>query len=276
MSVASGAAGWLGAPVPTATVKQRLGAALVVSLFVIGVYVFSAAQSGAVANGQIVTTNKYPFAVKLTMTGIPTASGGKRNSACSASLVAPGWIITAGHCFTDKNGKRVSRPVADLTTATVGRADVRDTSRGHVSKIVEVKQAPGGADIAVARIATPVRDVAPLRLNISIPKSGQVLRLTGYGSVTGTNPKPVNAMRTGQFTIKSVGSKTISVTGRSPKRNTSACSFDSGAPYFAETSRGPRLVSVESNGPTCPHSANETTTRVDVLETWIRTTTGAK
>jgi hypothetical protein len=32
-----------------------------------------------------------------------------------------------------------------------------------------------------------------------------------------------------------------------------------------------RLVSVESSGPDCPHSGNETTSRVDVVSGWIRT-----
>jgi len=266
---------WLGSPVPSATVLRRVGAAAVLCLLVTGVCVAAASSSGAVANGQPAPKGKYPFAVKLTMTGIPTASGGKRNSACSASLVSQQWIITAGHCFTDKNGKRVSRPVAHTTLATIGRTDVR-VAGGHILKIVAVRQAPGGADIAVAKLASPVEDIAPLKLNIKVPKTGAVVRLTGYGSVTGVNPKTVNVLRTGTMTITSVKSTTVGVTGRSPKRNTSACAFDSGAPYFAQTANGPRLVSVESNGPTCPHSKVETTTRVDPLVAWIRTTTGAK
>jgi secreted trypsin-like serine protease len=261
--------------VPSASVIRRSGAALVVSLLVGAACVAAAGSSGAVANGTPAPKGTYPFAVKLTMTGIPTASGGRRNSACSASLVSAQWIITAGHCFTDKNGKRVSRPVAEVTTAVVGRTDVRD-SGGHVSRIVAVRQAPGGADVAVAKLATPVRGIAPLKLGITTPKTGQVLRLTGYGSTTGTDPKPVKVLRTGTFTVRNVKAKTVGVTGRKPKRNTSPCAYDSGAPYFAETSRGPRLVSVESGGPTCPHSKVETTSRVDVLETWIRRTTGAK
>jgi hypothetical protein len=63
----------------------------------------------------------------------------------------------------------------------------------------------------------------------------------------------------------------VLVTGYSPSRDTSACLYDSGAPYVRSVSGVLRLVSVESTGPNCPHSLNETTSRVDVVGAWIRT-----
>jgi hypothetical protein len=44
-----------------------------------------------------------------------------------------------------------------------------------------------------------------------------------------------------------------------------------GAPYFTVPRTGlPVLVSVESNGPDCPHTGPETTSRVDTVAPWIR------
>jgi len=48
--------------------------------------------------------------VKLTMTHIPRPDGTFYDSACSAALISPSWIITAGHCFHDVNRNPVSGP----------------------------------------------------------------------------------------------------------------------------------------------------------------------
>jgi hypothetical protein len=63
----------------------------------------------------------------------------------------------------------------------------------------------------------------------------------------------------------------VLVRGYSPAADTSACLYDSGAPYFsAPPGAAPRLVSVENTGPNCPHAQSETTARIDVLVSWIR------
>ncbi|MDP9093163.1 MAG: hypothetical protein M3N95_09545 [Actinomycetota bacterium] len=50
-----------------------------------------------------------------------------------------------------------------------------------------------------------------------------------------------------------------------------ACLYDSGAPYFTRpTSGAALLVSVESNGPNCPHTSPETTARIDNIVSWIK------
>jgi secreted trypsin-like serine protease len=222
-----------------------------------------------IANGDDVPEGSYRFSVKLTMTGIPTANGGRRNSACSGALISSRWIITAGHCFRDADGVRVERPVADLTTAAVGRADLEGTN-GEVRTIVAVRQL-FTSDIAVAELDHPVYGIRPIRLARTAPEIGQIVRLTGYGSVTGTNPSPSTRLRTGQFTVVSVNETTIGTKGYAPEPNTSPCPYDSGAPYFIEGHDGHvTLVSIESNGPSCPHALEETTARIDVAAKWIR------
>jgi len=77
--------------------------------------------------------------------------------------------------------------------------------------------------------------------------------------------------------VNFMGSDTVvGVVGYLPKPTTSGCLYDSGAPYFVETPhRAPRLVSLESNGPACPHAQTETTARVDLVVPWIRQTIGS-
>jgi hypothetical protein len=61
--------------------------------------------------------------------------------------------------------------------------------------------------------------------------------------------------------------------GYYPAADTSACLYDSGAPYFTTpTGAAPLLVSIESNGPDCPHTTPEITARVDTITSWIKTT----
>lgn len=234
--------------------------------------VFAIAGMGtanAIANGELVPEGSYRFSVQLVMTGIPTATGGKRNSGCSGALIARQWIITAGHCFRDANGVRVERPVADSTVATIGKADVNGTGKGYVLDVVAVRQSPT-ADVSIAKLASPVRGIKPLTISDTPPEPGDVLRLTGYGSVTGTNPVQETKLRTGQLSVLTVEDSIIGVEGFAPQPDTTPCPFDSGGPFFVEQRwRAPKLVSVVSNGPSCPHSEQENSARVDNIKDWI-------
>jgi secreted trypsin-like serine protease len=202
------------------------------------------------------------------MTHIPRSDGTFYDSACSAALVSPTWIATAGHCFHDVNRNRVSGPVPYPTTATLNSVDL-GTNAGDVRQVVTVRQA-ANADIALAQLSSPVTDVVPLALSRAKPTTGQILTIAGWGATSSTNPTPSTRLTLGQVKVKTVKSATLGVVGYYPANDTSACLYDSGAPYFASTASGPVLVSVESDGPSCPHTTAETTYRVDPLVTWMR------
>jgi secreted trypsin-like serine protease len=228
----------------------------------------------AIANGTPVPEGQYRFSVKLTMTNIPRPDGSHYNSACSAALISARWIMTAGHCFHDVNRNRVSGLVPYATTALVGQADVAGTG-GHLVNVVWVQQSPSN-DIAVAELDQAITDVQPIEVSTRTPKIGEVLRITGWGATSSDNPVPNTHLLTGQVTVSSVTPTVVGVKGYRPLPTTSACLYDSGAPYFLERKgRAPLLVSVESDGPDCPHDQEETTSRVDTVANWVHRVTSS-
>ena len=201
----------------------------------------------AVANGTPAPLGQYPFAVRLAMTHIPRSDGTFYDSACSAALISPTWIITAGHCFHDINRVPVSGPVPYATTATLNTAAARPacaprslvrpsrpaipcTGRDHRRH----RRAAGRprTDIALARLSAPVTDVTPLGLSDTGPAAGAVLTIAGWGATTSFLPTPRTRLSIGQVKIQTVNPTTITVVGSYPAADTSACLYDSGAPYF--------------------------------------------
>ena len=106
------------------TMKSMVTGAVLIPVLACGLLVGATGAAHAIANGEPVPDGKYGFSVKLTMTGIPTADGGRRNSACSGALVAPRWVITAGHCFrTFDNIRRGPRGRSDHGHRWANRPD---------------------------------------------------------------------------------------------------------------------------------------------------------
>ncbi|MEU8238128.1 trypsin-like serine protease [Actinoplanes missouriensis] len=232
-----------------------------------------AGPAAAIAYGDDAPDRAYRFAVMLTMTGLPAEGGGTRDSWCSGALIAPRWVITAGHCFRDAGGRRVGRTVAERTTAIVGRAEPGGPG-GHEVEVVGAVQAEG-ADVALAELAEPITDVPPIPLADRAPRPGEVLRLAGFGLTgDGDGTRPPEVLQTGTFTVDAVGDTLIEASGRSPRADTSPCPHDSGGPYFRQEPGGRvALVAVVSSGPSCPHTGPDFSARVDSLAGWVSSTT---
>ncbi|WP_410634600.1 S1 family peptidase [Amycolatopsis sp. cmx-4-83] len=227
----------------------------------------TAPTAWAVAHGTDVPPGQFGNVAKLSMTKIPRPDGSTYSSYCTGALIAPAWVLTTGHCFHDANRNRVAGKVPYPTTVTLGLVDEAVES-GVARKATEVLQAKEN-DVALIRLDTPVTTVPPLAVSRAVPKVGQQLTLAGWGSLTGTDPKPATRMQQGTVAVAKVDPATLGVRGAAPEITTSACTYDSGAPYFT----GGKLVALEATGPGCPHAGIETTSRADVIADWIATHT---
>jgi hypothetical protein len=131
------------------------------------------------------------------------------------------------------------------------------------------------ADVALAKIDTPVTDVPLLPVSRTAPAVGSTVRLAGYGATNGDESKTATRLQTGEFRVASISNAFLGMTGQAPQRNTSACPHDSGGPYFMQKDGGdPVLVAVVGRGPVCPHSAVDLGGRVDNIADWIVATVG--
>lgn len=227
----------------------------------------------AIAGGEDAPKGAYPFAAALSMPKIVRSDGTEYASACSGALIAPKWIITAGHCVHDGDRNRVSGPPRYQITATVGR-DTLSGSGGTTVEVVNVVQNPD-TDVALAELADPVESVEPLGIRTEAPEQGDSVVLAGWGADDGSadlTHRP-DRLQTADFQVTRITGTELSIEATGPDLLTSACAFDSGAPFFSDDDE-PLLVATEISGPTCPHSSEETTARADVLVDWIGAQTG--
>ncbi|MEC3974532.1 S1 family peptidase [Amycolatopsis sp. H20-H5] len=230
-----------------------------------------APPANAVANGSDVPAGQFGFVAKLTMTNIPRPDGSTYTSYCTGSLIAPKWIVTTGHCFHDANRNRVSGQTPYPTTVLLGLTDEK-TQNGQTRRGTQVLQSPQ-SDVALLRLDQPVTDLPPLTVNHVTPSMGQHLTLAGWGSQTATDPKPSSRLQQGTVQVTQTTPTTLGVRGVSPAATTSACTYDSGAPYFIPAAPSGQLVSIETTGPNCPHASTETTSRADTIANWLTTNT---
>jgi secreted trypsin-like serine protease len=210
-----------------------------------------------------------PFNAKLTSTNIPVPGGGVRSGACSGSLVAPQWVVTAGHCFHDVNDVRVGgRPRYDMTV-TLGKLRDSDTG-GESAQVVDVRQSALN-DLAVIKLSKPITGITPLQLADEPPAKGQPLKFAGWGSVSATVVAPSDHLKRGNFTVAKIRQTTLEaapVVTRTVEN--SPCKDDSGGPFFtSEDDRTGTLVAIVNDGPACPQPGLEVIARVDVVAGWI-------
>ncbi|MEJ2863950.1 trypsin-like serine protease [Actinomycetospora flava] len=184
-------------------------------------------------------------------------------------------MITAGYCSVDPFFNRVSGTPPYVIEVIVG---TERSGSGTVARhAVRILQAPG-SDAALVELDEAVTSIEPLAVSRDAPAPGEDLVLAGWGS-TDAAADPTHRperLQSGEFEVAGVAPRELTVTATGPKRTTSACPMDSGAPYMSPRDGKPRLVATVTNGPPCPHALPGTAARTDVIADWIAGQTGTR
>jgi hypothetical protein len=186
---------------------------------------------------------------------------------CTATLIAPHTLLTAGHC--DLVGAEAEFGTqADSPSQSIGVADVKV----HPMSTGEGKP----YDVAVMKLESDPVGIAPVRLNdtpLTSDDVGRDVRHVGFGVTDDSTSEGGGTKRTVTYSLNRVDPVLI-YSGGSGKQT---CTGDSGGPAFMKvgTQSTETVVGIVSDGPDCNLSQDGWDNRVDVVKDWIVETVSA-
>jgi hypothetical protein len=212
----------------------------------------AATPAGAVSGPQV------PDAVSAATARLDV--GGQRG--CSATLVAPQWLLTAASCFTDAPGGTLASGAPKLkTTATVG---------GGAQQVVNLVPRTD-RDVVMAELAKPVSGVTPLPVAETAPATGDAVQAAGFGR---THEEWVpDQVHAAAFSVQNSAATTLDLAGKSD--GAAICKGDTGGGVLNATGAVVGVSSLSWQGGCLGADPAETRTgavaaRVDDLASWIQ------
>ncbi|MFE2839887.1 trypsin-like serine protease [Streptomyces mirabilis] len=184
---------------------------------------------------------------------------------CSATLVAPQWLLTAASCFADAASSPIPAGAPKVkTTAVVG---------GKAQQVVNLVPR-SDRDVVMAQLAQPVQDITPLAVTGTAPAAGDEVQAAGFGR-THTEWVP-DQVHVAAFTVQNTAATTLDLAGKSD--GAAVCKGDTGGPILTTTGGRTVIAGVSSlswQGGCLGTDAAETRTgavaaRVDDLTAWVQ------
>jgi secreted trypsin-like serine protease len=223
----------------------------------------AAAPAGAIVGGTPVPDGHLRYVANISIAG---AFG------CSGTLIAPNWVMTAGHCGS-VTGDVIPTPIG-MPAATIDvklgsvHADGSGAEDHNVKQVIVdsdyIVTNGSGNDVTLLQLDRPSA-VKPVKIAAvgerHIWKPGTMATIAGFGLTSENAPQPPDTMQRARVPIQSdadcarssssFDAKTMLCAGY-PQGGKDACQGDSGGPLLAKALDGSlRLVGATSFGDGC-------------------------
>jgi MYXO-CTERM domain-containing protein len=185
-------------------------------------------------------------------------------SYCTASLIAPRTLLTAGHCSNS------------LAGADFGPSESNSTQSIDITQFTKHPMYTSEGqpyDFALVQLSSEPTGITPLALNETALGSGDIgrsVRHVGFGVTDDSTLSGGGVKRTVTYSINKIDGMLV----YSGAPNEQTCNGDSGGPGLVMATDGSELIaSVVSDGPDCQTSQDGWDDRVDLVKDWIVSTT---
>ncbi len=209
---------------------------------------------------------------------------GYLGSFCTGTVIAPQWVLTAGHCLENDMGGMI--PLTPGIVRFYVGSNANSPAPGSLHEVDAFFVHPSYSDnpllndIALVRLKQPIAGVTPTSINTAAMQGswvGAYLLYVGFGVNDGVNSTGGGIKRRGEIKIHGIDTRTYTSIA---DEGVGVCYGDSGGPglgYFTdETWRVVGVNSATSGGHTDPCLGYGIHTRVDYYDTWISSITGGQ